>query len=363
MFSYKTLSYTLAVLLLGGLVYWRVARGAAADEADNKPAPPAPAPTPAPAPKHNDEIPLAALDEGIVLQSGNIKIPLKVVEKREQIILAAMKSQNPTFAPTDEWKVGLRKGVSLHLMTDALAEQYVKDNKLEATKEYIAGELELLKNNVQKDGGTYEQFLASRGFDEEDFKQAFSIVCALKQKLTTTLKDEEVQAALPLRRVSHILYMYKSERAPATVTRTKEEAKAAAEETLKKLKSGADFADLAKAGSDCPSKAQGGDLDYFPRQGAMVEPFADATYKLEKIGDLSGVVETPFGFHIIKLTDVRAPEKMKTDDSKEMLANQKFVKQMQQFFSEGSAQAKFNAKLIPAVPPKLNVLPRDQGIQ
>jgi parvulin-like peptidyl-prolyl isomerase len=70
------------------------------------------------------------------------------------------------------------------------------------------------------------------------------------------------------------------------------------------------FAEKAKANSDCPSKANGGDLQFFPRVGAMVEPFADAAFKLELFG-MSDVVMTDFGSHLILCT-ARNPGKTRT---------------------------------------------------
>lgn len=101
---------------------------------------------------------------------------------------------------------------------------------------------------------------------------------------------------------SHILVAYAgAERADETVTRTKEEAQAKAEELLQRLREGADFNTLAKEESDGPSAEDSGSLGYFGR-GAMAPTFEDIAFALAK-GEISGVVETPFGFHIIRSDD------------------------------------------------------------
>ena len=81
--------------------------------------------------------------------------------------------------------------------------------------------------------------------------------------------------------------------------KAKAEAKAKAEDLLKQLKAGADFNDLAKQNSSCPSAKNGGDLGEAPK-GSFVPEFEKAAYAL-KPGELSDVVETQFGYHIIKL--------------------------------------------------------------
>jgi len=78
-------------------------------------------------------------------------------------------------------------------------------------------------------------------------------------------------------------------------------ARTKAEDLLKQLNEGADFATLAQQNSNCSSRERGGDLGYFG-EGDMVPEFEKAAYKLEK-GDISPIVKTKFGYHIIKLED------------------------------------------------------------
>ena len=86
----------------------------------------------------------------------------------------------------------------------------------------------------------------------------------------------------------------------------KKKAREKAEKLHKELIGGADFETLAKENSTCPSSKQGGDLGYFTK-GKMVPQFEKAAFALE-IGGLSGVVETQYGFHIIKLMDRKNAE-------------------------------------------------------
>jgi parvulin-like peptidyl-prolyl isomerase len=100
-------------------------------------------------------------------------------------------------------------------------------------------------------------------------------------------------------RASHILLMYKGS-SSSTASRSKDEALAGINAILAETAKGADFAELAERYSDCPSGAEGGDLGFFAR-GAMVPEFDDAAFTLA-VGDVSGVVETEFGYHLIQRT-------------------------------------------------------------
>jgi peptidyl-prolyl cis-trans isomerase NIMA-interacting 1 len=113
----------------------------------------------------------------------------------------------------------------------------------------------------------------------------------------------EPTAARQIAGAAHVLIAYKgAERAPKTVTRTKDAAKARANEALAKLKGEkATFEELVKQYSDDDiSKQANGMVGNFERN-AMPAAFADATFNME-VGKVSEIVETPQGFHIIKRT-------------------------------------------------------------
>jgi len=133
------------------------------------------------------------------------------------------------------------------------------------------------------------------------------------------------------RRASHILI--------ASEKLGKDKAKARAEEVLKEVrKNPAGFADLAKKNSDDPGSAsKGGDLGFFAH-GMMVKPFEDATLALKE-GEISDIVESDFGFHIIKLTGVHAAKEKPLsevrgqieEDLKKAAASRKFAEAAEAF--------------------------------
>lgn len=127
----------------------------------------------------------------------------------------------------------------------------------------------------------------------------------------------------------HILVQFKGSRGatPEAEKRSKEEAKKKADDIAAKVKApGADFAELAKQNTDEPQgKTSGGDLGWFAKE-AMVPEFSDAAFKANK-GDITGVIETPFGFHVIKVEDKKAAVATKLEDAEKKIAETLIAKE------------------------------------
>lgn len=116
-------------------------------------------------------------------------------------------------------------------------------------------------------------------------------------------------------KASHILISYAgAQRAAKTIVRTKVEAQKKAEAVLLEVQGAkTTFAEIAKKQTDEESgKGKGGDLGYFEYK-SMAKPFAEAAFKM-KVGEVSSVVESPFGFHIIKVTALKEAVNRKLED-------------------------------------------------
>lgn len=146
-------------------------------------------------------------------------------------------------------------------------------------------------------------------------------------------EPEQIQA-------SHILIRL----APNATPEEKAQKKARAEEALKKVKAkGADFAALAKEYGEDPTKDRGGDLGLFTK-GRMVKAFEDAAWAM-KDGQISGIVETQFGFHIIKKTGHKAAAKKKYEQVADQIEKSLLAKKKNEAIRDALAKWKNEANI------------------
>ncbi len=119
-----------------------------------------------------------------------------------------------------------------------------------------------------------------------------------------------------------------------------------AESILKQLNNGADFIELAKEKSTCPSASEGGDLGYFAK-GQMIKEFEDAAFALE-VGEISPVVKTEFGYHIIKLLDKKPETIMELEDAIQEIEEKLKLEKQNTAFADylGMLRDKSNIKIF-----------------
>jgi peptidyl-prolyl cis-trans isomerase C len=147
-------------------------------------------------------------------------------------------------------------------------------------------------------------------------------------------------------RASHILIRVD----PKADQFQKDSARKKLEAIQQKLKKGEDFTELAKQYSEDSSSARGGDLNYFSR-GKMVKPFEDAAFALKK-GEVSDIVETQFGYHLIKVTDRRPETLIPFEEIKDKLQDYLKKETIREKVGSYLAEQKGKAKVERLLPEK-----------
>lgn len=223
-------------------------------------------------------------------------------------------------------------------------QKYMKAQGL--TREEIADRIQ------QQTGKSLDEFMAERSA-AQDVRQNFRYAALVEKLFPDRIKisDERAREFYDAERDTR--YTQREEvRASHVLVSTqgmspeqKAEARNKAVTILANARaSGADFAALARDNSDCPSKSQGGDLGFFPRQGAMVEPFAAAAYALQ-VGEISDLVETDFGYHIIKTTERREARVIPFEEARDGIKTQLSEMQLQETLREFAEKLQREAKI------------------
>ena len=187
-----------------------------------------------------------------------------------------------------------------------------KKNKIEASKEEIESEYTSLMGSMSQEYGIVEaDYLKDLKTSKEEIKKDLEkeLIATKYTAQASDVSDKEAKnyydknkSELLKVRASHILILNTDDEGNPVSGEQKKKNKEKAEEILKKVQAGEDFAELAKEYSQDSSASNGGDLDFFGK-GQMVEPFEKAAFSLKKGETSKDVVESQFGYHIIKKTD------------------------------------------------------------
>ncbi len=235
------------------------------------------------------------------------KVDGEIISKDEfDKIFSVFKTQIEMKQGADVWDKSYEGKKYIDLAKEQVLQQMIEDKiqlkkaeelKLSVSQEEMEEEFEKFKKLFNSEEGFIE-FLTGLKMDEEYFRDSIKkslVINKLKENMTKNIEvtDEEISNYYS----SHEDLFFRI-KASHILLETEEEAK----DILLKVNEGEDFNALAKEYSIDPSvKENSGDLDYF-RRGDMVEPFEEAAFAL-KPGEVSDIVKSQYGYHIIKVED------------------------------------------------------------
>jgi peptidyl-prolyl cis-trans isomerase C len=322
---------------------------------DTKPAPAAQKPA-QPADK-------PAADKVVVTVNGRQIKNSVVEEKLDEAMRMRLGAMGGAMASTPpetlkSFRDGMRKDILENIILEQLVDEKLKADKIEVTEKDIDAKIGEIttQNGITKE--RIEEELAKNGITIAAFREQIKRNAGIERLIdaqivadgeSVSATDEEakkfydenaVRFDQPEQvRASHILIKADDNMDEAAQA----EAKKKAEEILAKARAGEDFAELARTYSEDPgSKAKGGEYT-FPR-GRMVKPFEDTAFSLEP-GQISDLVKTQFGYHIIKLSE-KIPAKTQTfDDVKADIVQHLTQQKKNRYWSTLREKLKAEAKI------------------
>jgi peptidyl-prolyl cis-trans isomerase C len=251
----------------------------------------------------------------VVAKVNDIELTERMVDDAIALFLA----QRPQGAPepTPEQRASLRRNVIETLINQELMLQKARTEGIEGPAEEIDRRMQVLQKRYGS-ADDMRQALDRAGLSNEKVRtlleRSLRIETYLEQYVVSkvSVADAQVEEYFKTHpdemrrpesvRASHILVLAEEGKAS---DEERQGARARAREILGRLRGGEDFAALARQHSQDGSAERGGDLGYFAR-GRMTPNFERAAFALP-VGKLSDVVETPFGYHLIKVTDRQPP--------------------------------------------------------
>jgi peptidyl-prolyl cis-trans isomerase C len=247
----------------------------------------------------------------------------------------------------------LKKKVLDSLISRELLRQEVEKRGIKVDDAEVNAQLEAVKKGSSPED--FAKSLKQMNITEKELRDHMASQLAIRKLIEKELGSkivvtpQEVKAFYdgnpdvfktpPMIRASHILVKVDKGATADEKAKALEKIKA----VQKRLQNGEDFAQVAKEVSDCPSKENGGDLNFF-QKGQMVPPFEDAAFSLQQ-GQISGIVETEFGYHIIKMTDKKDQSTVPFDEIKPRIEQHLKSEKMSQEFPKFVESLKSKAKI------------------
>ena len=253
--------------------------------------------------------------------------PITNAEVEQAFVRAAASRNMPVESVPPDQKSGVLKMILDDMINERLVTKASAAIKVEPTA--VDAEFEKIREARKATVEDVTKELAKMGMTIETLKADIAKRMQQRQWVDDQIKGKAADATDPEAkefyeknpqnfeqpeqvRASHILFRLTPDATPEKVTETMKKAEAAVGRAKKE-----DFAKLAGELSEEPgAKERGGDLKYFPRKGPMVEPFAEAAFKLQKDEVSPEPVRSEFGYHVIKVTDRKTGGKQAFDEAK-----------------------------------------------
>jgi peptidyl-prolyl cis-trans isomerase C len=282
---------------------------------------------------------------GTIITQGQVDSEYGRYEKQ-----LAMSGQTPDEAKQAEIKKQVLEGV---VNREVLYQECVKEG-VKATDAEVDEQIAQFKQRFQ----TPEQFttvLATMNLTEDTMKAQLEKDMSIRKLVDKNVADKvvvtdeqakafydsnpDVFKTPEMVRASHILIKADEKMSPEDKAKAREKLV----EIQKRVKNGEDFATVAKESSECPSAARGGDLNFFQR-GQMVKPFEDVAFSLP-VNSVSDIVETQFGYHLIKVTEKKDAGTVSYDEVKDRIKQHLKQEQVNQKFPEYVKELRAKAKV------------------
>ncbi|MBV5341572.1 MAG: peptidylprolyl isomerase [Deltaproteobacteria bacterium] len=293
----------------------------------------------------------AASLKGAVARVNGIDIDAGELRRAEKVLLRGQTV--PADKQADLDKQAVEQLISAELLYQAAAKLEIKDLDKQLDAKLAQGKARF------KDEQEFKKAIKDLDMDEKDLREytrrdlLISNFIETKFVSKTVVTEAEARAFYDKNpdkfkqdetvKASHILIGVDAKASADDRKKAREKA----DKLHKELAGGADFATLAKGNSTCPSSQQGGDLGFFGK-GQMVPAFEKAAFAL-KPGEISAVVETQFGYHIIKVAEKKPASTIAFKDVKtkieEYLKGQKVNEAIQKYLTDARKSAKIEILL------------------
>ncbi len=278
--------------------------------APTQPRAPAARTTPANAPRTSPD--RSVLLDRVVAIVNDEAVTQFEIDEQKRTILAQMKTQNVTPPPADV----LEKQLLDRIITERAILQFAKENGVRVDDTQVERAILRIAQDNKLSADEFRQALKKENIEYEKYREDIRkeiVIQRLREREVdshVTVSDSEVEAFLASQnsqaggdaeyRVSHILVLVPEKASPEQIDAKRRRA----EEALKQVKDGTDFAQVAAGFSDAPDALQGGALGW--RTAARLPTVFVDSIRVMKPGDVSNVLRSATGFHIVKLQETRS---------------------------------------------------------